>query len=106
MSSFSTSSIITLHVFVTKASGADRHTDANETFQTEGYEGDVPAEGSECRAGVKDVLHHFKDRLLGDTLGKDGCFGHVEVKSNMRTGLDLNCSGDQSGPEAPHSSWL
>jgi hypothetical protein len=24
----------------------------------------------------------------------------------MRTGLDLNCSGDQSGPEAPHSSWL
>ena len=57
--------------------------DADETFGTEGSEGDVPTDRSECGAGVDLLLCHITRSLLADALGKDACLGHVEVKSGI-----------------------
>jgi hypothetical protein len=55
----------------------------DETFGIEGYESDVPAESSECGAGVDHMLRHITGSLSADALGKDGGLRHVEFKPGI-----------------------
>ena len=59
------------------------HTDTNETFRTERGENNIPTEVSQCGAVVDDVVWSIKNRLLGDSLGKDGGLCDVKLQASI-----------------------
>ena len=87
MSNFSTSSIIDLHVFSYKVPyesiSANRYTDTNETFRTEGPDSNIPTEVIQSGSSLEDGLRHVKGSLLGDALGEDGGLVNVKLQASI-----------------------
>jgi len=66
-----------------KSISTNRHTDTNETFNTERDENNVPAEVSQRGGCLYDVLRRIKGSLLGDALGEDGGLGDVKLQASI-----------------------